>query len=131
MNIEQIKITDNYAVINWMTPVILKKLKILAEEGNIKQLYWTKIWKRLRKVILAYDHNECQVCKSRGKHTTATMIHHIKHLEYYLELGLSSTYIDGQGNEYRQLISLCDNCHTEIHLKPVAESKLFISEERW
>lgn len=132
MDIEHIKVKEDYAVVDLMTPAILGKLREWSKIGRdaIKKLYWTKAWKRLRKEIIKYDHNECQLCKANGTHRTATMVHHVKHLENNLSLGLSTTYEDEDGKTYRQLISLCDDCHDCQHPKD-QDPREILTEERW
>lgn len=130
IDLQHIPIKEDYVVINLMTVELLKRIKMLAAQGKIKQMYWMKIWKHLRKDILDYDHNECQICKAEGGHARAEMVHHINYLETHPELGLSSTYIDKDGRTYRQLISLCDECHKSIHLHD-RKVKIFMNEERW
>lgn len=132
MDIEHIAIKEDYEIMDLMTPQILAKIIEWSKQGRdeLRRLYWTKVWKRLRKQILAYDHNECQICKTRGEHQRATMVHHIKHLERYHSLGLSTTYEAEDGRVYRQLISLCDDCHEQQHKREQRELQL-ITEERW
>lgn len=46
----------------------------------------------------------------------AEIVHHVRHLEDAPELALSDTYIDDNGMEQRQLISVCRVCHeTRCH----------------
>lgn len=132
MDIERIAVSENYEIIDAMTPKILAKLRDWSKEGRdgIKKLYWTKAWKKLRKIVLDYDHHECQSCKDNGRHRRATMVHHIKHLEQNHSLGLSTTYVGDDGGIYRQLISLCDECHEIQHPKEQDQTKI-ITEERW
>jgi 5-methylcytosine-specific restriction endonuclease McrA len=62
-------------------------------------------WQRKRLHILRRDMFLCQKCKRYGKHVPATMVHHIKEVEFYPELA----YDDDN------LTSLCDHCHNKEH----------------
>lgn len=90
---------------------------------------WGK-WKRKRKEILELDHNECQVCKSRGKYTRANTVHHVKFLDRFPELALEN-YYEFNGRQYRNLISVCHDCHEEIHGHRKKEIKKPLTEEKW
>lgn len=87
--------------------------------------YKSRKWKSKRAKILRRDNNECQKCKSRGKHHKAETVHHIKHLKDYPELALDDD----------NLISLCNACHNEEHPEKLAskesEKKKQITPERW
>lgn len=101
-----------------------KDLIRAIQEGNVHKFYVSKTWRRKRKQILERDHNECQKCKSRGRFSKATTVHHKKHLRDRPDLALTDI----------NLISLCDSCHNEEHPEklnnPVRKEK-FINEERW
>ena len=74
------------------------------------------------------DHNECQICKAKGRYSKATTVHHVKHLREHPELAL--TIFDGKN---RQLISVCDACHNRLHPEKWVkhEHKEPLTEERW
>lgn len=103
--------------------------RCIAED--IHRFYvWGK-WKRKRKEILEIDNNECQVCKSKGKYTKANTVHHVKFLDRFPELALEN-YYEFAGEKYRNLISVCHDCHEEIHnhrKKKKPEKPL--TEEKW
>ena len=84
--------------------------------------------------ILAADRYECQICKARGRYKKAELVHHVRHLRDHPELALSDTYVDSDGQEQRQLISVCKDCHEAVcHPERMrkAEKEKFLQEERW
>lgn len=84
--------------------------------------------------VLESDRWECQVHKARGRYRRAELVHHVIHLGDRPELGLADSYVDEQGVEHRQLISVCRECHeTVCHPERMrrAEKKGFVAEERW
>jgi hypothetical protein len=99
------------------------------EEANA--FYHSTEWQRVRASVLKHDHFECQRCKAKGKYTRATTVHHVKHLRDRPDLATSM--YDG---DERQLVSLCANCHNEVHpekgLKLFSQTqKKFSTGERW
>lgn len=116
-----------------ISAIRLKQLIQLIADGSEHEFYLWPEWKRepdgLRAQVLRLDHNECQVCKRRGKYRRATIVHHVKHLRNRPDLALS--IYDG---EERQLESVCKKCHEEYHPEsqrqniPQAQP---VTEERW
>ena len=99
-------------------------------DKEAKEFYDSRMWKIVRKQVLKMDHYECQLCKSRGKYKNATVVHHVKHLKNNPELSLS-IWDESDGNK-RQLVSLCDECHNEVHPeKGFADNKPPLTEEKW
>ena len=84
----------------------------------------------LRQQVLALDKYECQVCKQRGKYTKATMVHHVNYVKKHPELALEIWYEWG-GRKQRNLLSLCHDCHEEVHGYRRPEEKKPLTEERW
>ncbi len=76
--------------------------------------YDSKEWRKKRKDILRRDHNECQLCKGKGKFARATTVHHIKPRQIYPELELCDYYTDEDGKQQRNLISVCRDCHESV-----------------
>ena len=76
----------------------------LARGVGSMRFYVTKAWKQIRLERLAKDNHLCRRCKKRGLLIPATMVHHIRPLEDYPELGL----------ELDNLISLCNTCHEQV-----------------
>lgn len=111
-------------------------IRELEQENKIYKFYKTTEWITLRENILSENHYECQHCAEHGKYTRATMVHHVNELRKRPELALSRTYIDGEGNEHKQLVPLCHFCHEAEHgrfdewnRKRIANK--FMNTERW
>ncbi|MBR1646195.1 MAG: HNH endonuclease [Selenomonadaceae bacterium] len=60
-------------------------------------------WRKLRARFLN-SHPLCEQCKLEGRYTAATEVHHIKPLS------------EGGGNDERNLMPLCHQCHSRITL---------------
>ena len=71
----------------------------------IRNFYKDKRWIRKREIVLKRDTYLCRECKRYGKVTPANTVHHIKPIEDYPELRLSTL----------NLISLCSSCHNSFH----------------
>lgn len=99
-------------------------------EENIHRFYvWGK-WKDKRKEVLHMDKNECQICKKRGKYIKATTVHHVNYVKKHPELALEIWYTF-RGKKKRNLISLCHDCHEEVHGHRQKEKKEPLTQERW
>ena len=113
--------------------VMLAKLQDMVAEGTSDLFYGWKAWKRRRKYVLEkLDKNECQRCKiEKKRYRKATIVHHVKHLTDRPDLALS---IWDPDTGERQLISVCKQCHEELHpeaqcqFQPV---RVPITQERW
>lgn len=98
---------------------------------NVHRFYIWKQWKKVRLEVLELDHHECQDCKARGEYTPATIVHHNQYLKKHPELALE-TYYFYDGVKYRNLISLCHDCHEIRHgHRKKNEYKEPLTEERW
>lgn len=97
---------------------------------DVHRFYTWEKWKLVRKEVLKLDKYECQLCKSRGKYTKANTVHHINHLKIRPDMALEIYYMIG-GKKKRNLISLCHQCHDEVHGFRVPENKKPLTEERW
>jgi len=93
--------------------------------------YKTYAWKKLRKEVLQEDKYECQMCKKRGYYRRANTVHHIKPMDKYPELALSTYYTDENGEKKRNLISLCRVCHEREHEYRQPEKSEPLTPERW
>jgi 5-methylcytosine-specific restriction endonuclease McrA len=113
-----------------MTPDLLAWIKSLISKGDTRPFYRIWIWKRLRKEVLVEDRKECQWCKVKGLHARATVVHNNQYLDKYPELALSKTYIY-QGKEYRNLVSLCRDCHERHHNYRAKLKSDPLTPERW
>jgi 5-methylcytosine-specific restriction protein A len=104
-----------------------------VRDHNTHAFYTCWQWLLVRDEVLDDDKCECQDCKAKGKYAEATMVHHVKELKKFPELALCKYYVDDEGVEHRQLISLCDDCHKVRHpeRRRKKEKRSFINEERW
>lgn len=86
-------------------------------------------WRSTREEVLRLDNWECQLCKARGRHSPARIVHHVKHLRDRPDLALS--VYDGDA---RQLVSVCKRCHEEQHPESQRQYRRAappLTEERW
>ena len=90
---------------------------------------WTP-WKHKRKEVLDMDKHECQLCKQRGIYTKANTVHHVNYLRKYPELALEIWY-EWRGRRKRNLISLCHDCHEEVHGYRKKNKEEPLTQERW
>ncbi len=97
---------------------------------DIHQFYASGKWKRLRADVLRMDKWECQICRGRGKYTKATTVHHVNYVKTHPELALEMWYA-WRGERKRNLISLCHDCHEEVHGYRKRERQRPLTEERW
>lgn len=107
--------------------------KQCIESNNLHSFYTCPAWVKLRVEVLAEDKYECQPCKGKGRYKRAKIVHHIKHVRQHPELALSKHYVDEDGNEQRQLISVCNGCHEKEHPERFkrGRKKKPLTIERW
>lgn len=114
-----------------LTKKELDKLRAIIEDGREHLFYCSSKWHRIREHVLRLDRYECQLCKSRGRYTKATHVHHVQHLKQRPDLALS-VYDESGG---RQLVSVCRACHEECHPEraPSAVMRIerYTNVERW
>lgn len=115
-----------------MSDAELARLKSLIEDGKADAFYHWAAWERVRDEVLKLDNYECQLCKARGKHRRAVVVHHVKHMKERPDLALSVWGDDGE----RQLISVCKECHSEMHPEAFRQfgagaRREVLTEERW
>lgn len=79
------------------------------------RFYTGGAWLRVRGEVLAGDRFECQRCKGRGRYRRANTVHHVRAVEQFPELSLCKVFVGADGLAHRNLISLCRQCHEEIH----------------
>ena len=94
---------------------------------------WAK-WLHVRDEVLRMDHYECQRCKDKHhRYRAADTVHHINHFKDRPDLALEVWYIDPATHERkRNLISLCHDCHEEVHERGAAKpQEPALTEERW
>ena len=90
-------------------------------KDEAQRFYESKEWRRLRKIVLKMDKYECQECKTVGRYTKATTVHHVNHLRDRPDMALN--IFDELGN--RNLISVCKSCHeTVCHPERMREIKI-------
>lgn len=108
-----------------------EQIRQLIADDNLHAFYTSADWLKLRAKVLTADHFECQRCKARGKYTKATTVHHINYVRKHPDLALADTYTDRDGQQRRNLLSLCHDCHEEVHGYRQKKRKKPITEERW
>lgn len=114
-----------------MNKIELKKWIIeLLSQGKIDLFYKSKYWRKLRKEVLKEQKEECQECLKIGKITKANTVHHIQFVDKHPELALSKFYTY-KGKQYRNLISVCSDCHNKLHPEKHSNKKKIVNEERW
>lgn len=111
--------------------MVSTKLLAHIRAGRLHAFYTSSDWLRLRESVLASDHFECQHCKDRGRYTRATTVHHVNYVRKHPELALSTDYQNADGQQRRNLISLCHNCHEAVHNHRNQPGKQPLTEEMW
>jgi len=107
-----------------------KWVQKLIDQDRLHDFYTSSLWLNLRKEVLEEYKHECLQCKSRGFYKKATHVHHVQYVRKHPRLALSKTYIF-QGKEYKNLISLCHNCHEEVHGYRARTKNKPLTKERW
>lgn len=74
----------------------------------------TAAWLKCREVALIRDNFLCQPCFKNDRLVSAEIVHHIKELERYPELGLSLDNLE----------SVCTSCHNKLHREKGKGNKL-------
>lgn len=96
-------------------------------DKDVHRFYCSTKWQRIRDKVMRLDHYECQLCKSKyHRIRKASMVHHVHYLEDYPNLALE--IYDEEGN--RNLISLCNSCHNEVHPEKQIKFKKIIEAKR-
>lgn len=97
------------------------------------KIYKTKEWLKLREEVFKLDHYECVRCnqtmfdkKGEKKLTKPVLVHHIYYVKDYPQYKYC-IWVNGK----RNLVSLCFDCHEEIHGRKYNPSEHFTNEERW
>ena len=93
---------------------------------------WIK-WLRVRQEVLRLDRYECQRCRNiYNRYRKATTVHHVNHLKSRPDLSLEIYYDDLVKHEKRRnLVSLCHDCHEEVHGYRKKKESEPLTEERW
>lgn len=111
--------------------ITTERIRQLIAEDKLYLFYTGAEWRHLRMEVLEDDKHECQICKSKGRYTPAEIVHHVKHVRKFPELALCKYYTDAVGVKRRQLISVCHNCHEQLHGHRQKEKSKLLTEERW
>ncbi len=114
----------------------LERLMDMIAAGCEGDFYRTRAWKDLSAHVREMDRNECVLCRQRGRYRRAVLVHHVNHLTDRPDLALDIYYLDSDGNQKRNLISVCRTCHeTVCHPEKAAKEqrakKHVITTERW
>ncbi len=80
------------------------------ERREYSRLMSSKRWVRLRRRKLT-DTPLCEMCSKEGRHTLATVVHHIKPIEG----GVGIVGMEALAYSYGNLMSLCQKHHVEVH----------------
>lgn len=110
-----------------------QQIKRLINTDSLHRFYNSRSWRNLSHAVMREQHNECQLCKEKGKYSKAVVVHHVNFIRRRPDLAYSRTYTDGEGRERKQLIALCHDCHEMIHERGAYRciSKKFMNEEKW
>ena len=117
-----------------MTEQFLNWLRSLIASGDVHPFYCTSQWVKLSHRVLDMDQHECQICKQRGRYKRAELVHHVNHVKDAPDKALDIWYTDADGNQQRNLISVCKDCHeTVCHPERMQKSfsKAPLTKERW
>lgn len=108
-------------------------IRRLIAQDQIEKFYRSEDWKELRQEVKEELHNECQECLKKGVYTRADCVHHVNEVRDRPDLALSKYYTDKNGSRQRQLVTLCNQCHNEVHdkLKKWQYKDKFVNEEKW
>lgn len=90
-------------------------------------------WRKLRKQIMLDDNRECQICKTKGRHSQGEIVHHVFHLDEYPQYGLCK-FVEVDGKDVLNLITVCKECHeTVCHPERMGEFvyKPPLTDEKW
>lgn len=97
------------------------------------KIYKTKQWKDIRQEVFNLDHNECVRCnhtlfykKGEKTLTKPVLVHHIYPAKDYPQYQYQ-IWVNGK----RNLVSLCNDCHEELHGRKFNPTEHFTNEERW
>lgn len=106
-------------------------------EKQRNAIYKTKEWEKLREEVFKLDHNECVRCNNtifdsgRPKRLVKpTVVHHIFEADKYPAFKYD-IWVNINGKVYRNLVSLCRDCHEEIHGRGKKAKDKFVNEERF
>lgn len=96
------------------------------------KIYKTTNWKEVREQVLKLDNYECTRCNHKifesnepKKFTKAYLVHHRYNAKEFPQY-VYSIYVNGE----RNLVSLCFDCHEQIHGRIFNDNAKKIREEK-
>lgn len=104
------------------------QIRQLISTGQIHRFYDSPDWRRKRRATLKAQKYECQVCKSRGRYTRATIVHHVQRLRDRPDLALAD--MDPETGRV-QLMAVCKQCHDDIHSDNLFRRNKYKYDEKW
>ncbi len=113
---------------------LVSYINYLIQNNRLLDFYHSVYWRNTRKKVLILDHYECQDCKEKGKLTKAILVHHVKEVKLYPMYALSLYILNEKGEQERNLVSLCFNCHELRHnrcFQSKNKAEKFLNEEWW
>lgn len=101
--------------------------------NNPHDFYTWARWLAVRTEVLSLDKYECQNCREKYKrYRMADTVHHVNHFRDRPDLALEIYYNDPATHEKRRnLVSLCHDCHEEVHGYRKRKKVEPLTEERW
>lgn len=118
-----------------MTKEIYNLLLECIAKNDMFPFYNRKVWRDLSKKLIKEQHNECEMCRRKGKLTTKNnsrrlLVHHIFEVKDYPQYALSK-WVVINGERKQNLIVLCDECHENEHKRFGEKKEKFTNQERW
>lgn len=118
-------------------------IKKLIQDGELWRFYKSKEWLVIKVEVLKEFHNECAICKSKGKITRydvdkdgkkklISTVHHNQFVRIHPELATCKYYYY-EGKKYRNLIPVCKCCHNQLHPEKNKSKRKesFVNKELW
>lgn len=102
-------------------------------DHNPHAFYKWRRWLYVRSKVLALDRYECQRCRSiYHRYRKADTVHHVNHLKDRPDISLEIWVDDPMTHtQKRNLVSLCHDCHEEVHNYRKKGSGETLTPERW
>ena len=97
---------------------IIYKYNNMAKDANYIKLINTARWRRLR-IKKLQEQPLCECCKDKDKITPATEVHHTTPVESVRTVEQMEILMF----EYNNLMSVCHECHKDIHAAMFSHSK--------
>ncbi len=101
-------------------------------ENDPHSFYIWRRWVNVRESVLSMDKHECQRCRNMyHRYREADTVHHVNHFKDRPDLALDVWYTDPVTHKQRRnLVSLCRDCHAEVHERTVVHRSQ-LTQERW